>query len=59
MRTFFIWVFGLLGSGFLGLMLGSISDPRGSGGAFAFFGGLTIFVCARLWLTAPKRPPAG
>jgi hypothetical protein len=58
MRTFFIWVFGLLGSGFLGLMLGAISDhSSGLGGGFGFFGGLTVFVCARLWLAAPQRPP--
>lgn len=59
MRTFFIWVFGLLGAGFLGSTLGYMMDHNGPSSAFGFFGGLTVFACLRLWLAAPKaQPPA-
>jgi hypothetical protein len=58
MRTFFIWFFGLIGSGFLGLMLGSGISHDGDSGTAGFFGGMAVFACLRLWL-APKaqRPP--
>jgi hypothetical protein len=54
MRPFFIWFFGLAGSGFLGLML---SSRHGGGGAAGFVGGIAVFACLRLWL-APRRPAA-
>ncbi len=58
MRTFFIWLFGLIGSGFLGLMLGSFAGHNsGDAGALGFFAGIAIFACLRLWLARPATPP--
>lgn len=60
MRTFFIWFFGLLGSGFFGLMAGSAIDHNGNTGLAGFIGGIAVFACLRLWLAQPpiKRPAA-
>ena len=55
MRTFFIWLFGLLGFGFLGATLGYLADHNGPSGAFGFCGGVMIFACIRLWLADPER----
>jgi len=57
MRTFFIWIFGLVGSGFVGLIMGSLVDqghPGDMSGVAGFFGGIAVFACLRLWLARPQ-----
>jgi hypothetical protein len=54
MRTFGIWLFGLIASAMIGGMVGHYIY----GGDFDVFGGLTgmaVFACARLWLASPPR----
>lgn len=62
MRTFFIWLFGVVGSGFVGVILGSLADhhPYDSNEIPGFFGGIAVFMCLRLWLARPaaQQPPA-
>lgn len=57
MRTAAIWVFGLLGSGILGLLVGDSLSPHGGGGVLGFTGAALAFACARLWLGS-KKPAA-
>ncbi len=49
MRTFFIWLFGLLGFGLVGSLLGAFS-PSSDAGFGGFLAGMALFSCARLWL---------
>jgi len=54
MRTFGIWLFGLIASAMIGGMIGHYFY----GGDFDVFGGLTgmaVFACARLWLASPSQ----
>jgi zinc transporter ZupT len=58
-RTIGIWIFGLLGSGIAGGMIGiAIIQPVGTNQFLTFVGGfasgLFAFACARLWLTKPQ-----
>lgn len=48
MRTFFIWLFGLFGSGLVGLMVAE-GIQRGDG-IVGLIGGISVFACLRLWL---------
>jgi len=63
MRTFAIWVFGMLASMIVGGMIGAqldalnhdyVTSMRMVWGALA---GALIFACLRLWLSAPTKPP--
>jgi hypothetical protein len=52
-RTFGVWLFGLLASGIFGGMIGNqFFYP--DGGFFGLVGGMCTFACVRLWLS-PKR----
>jgi hypothetical protein len=54
MRTFGIWVFGLLASA----MIGGMVAHYFMGTEMDVFGGLTgmaVFACARLWLASPSQ----
>lgn len=47
-RTIAIWVFGLIGSGFFGSVLGNYLT--GSNGEFqGLIAGMCLFACIRLW----------
>ncbi len=63
MRTIFIWIFGLLGSGLFGSLIGGALDSGYSkdGNFFGFIGGLCLFACFRLWLgsTTPAKVDDG
>lgn len=52
MRTIAIWIFGLLGSCFLGALIDAHFDAYGNGTAGAV-GAMLIFACLRLWLARP------
>jgi hypothetical protein len=57
MRTFGIWVFGLIASA----MIGGMAANYFMGRDMDVFGGLTgmaVFACARLWLASPLRNPS-
>jgi hypothetical protein len=57
-RTIGIWVFGLLASLIVGVVIGSYVGPGGGdAGIGAVYGGLaamSAFACARLWLGPAK-----
>lgn len=54
MRTFFIWLFGLLAGAIFGGILGS--HLSGDGGVLlGFLGGMLAFACFRLWFAAPAN----
>jgi hypothetical protein len=53
MRTFGIWVFGILASAIIGGLIGSRLDDRAAGGLETILGilaGVFTFACIRLWL---------
>jgi hypothetical protein len=52
MRTFFIWFFGLIAFGLMGLVVGgALNRHSGDGGEFlGFIGGMAAFACVRLWM---------
>lgn len=52
-RAIAIWVFGLLGSGIAGSLIGGTLAYDGEAGGF--FAGAFIFACLRLWLATPPR----
>jgi hypothetical protein len=54
MRTFAVWLFGLLAAGIFGGVIGVYLAPYYDGGALGFIGGLCAFTCARLWLGPTK-----
>jgi hypothetical protein len=59
MRSFFIWLTGILASAIVGGLIGNLLDPNPYNGA-GFWGGcagILIFTCARLWLGQPKSNP--
>lgn len=55
MRTFFLWLTGILASAIVGSLVGGqLSTGYSNDGAFlGMIAGPLIFTCARLWL-APK-----
>ena len=53
LRTIAIWVFGLLGSAILGMLLGAYLLEGGAG--LGLIAGLALFTCLRLWLTLPQH----
>jgi len=58
MRTFAIWIFGLLASMIVGGMIGAQLDALHHdffGSIYWFWG---IFACLRLWLAAPTKKPS-
>lgn len=55
MRTMAIWVFGVLGSGIVGSLLGGALTYDGE--MPSFLAGAFLFACLRLWLAAPTRSP--
>ncbi len=52
-RTIAIWVFGLLGWGITGSLVGGALTYNGE--AAGFFAGAFLFACLRLWLAAPSN----
>jgi hypothetical protein len=52
MRTFGIWVLGLLASAIAGGLVGDrlYTGGGGDGGAYGILAGAFAFACARLWL---------
>jgi hypothetical protein len=52
MRTFGIWIFGLLASAILGALIGSKlgSEYNNDSGFFGLLAGAFAFACIRLWL---------
>ena len=50
-RTIAIWIFGLLGSGLLGYLIGGLLYDE-QAGMFAF---MFLFACFRLWLNEPSN----
>jgi uncharacterized protein YcfJ len=53
MRTFGIWVFGILASAIIGGLIGSRMDDRATGDLETILGilaGVFTFACVRLWL---------
>jgi hypothetical protein len=57
MRTFFIWLCGLLAAAIVGGTVGNLLDPSPYGGVgmpFGVLGGAFAFACVTLWL-APRR----
>ena len=54
-RTIAIWVFGLLGSGIAGNLIGGALAY--DGGIEGFFAGAFGFACLRLWLTTSPQTP--
>jgi uncharacterized protein YcfJ len=53
MRTFGIWVFGILASAIIGGLIGSRLDDRSTGDLETILGilaGVFTFACIRLWL---------
>ena len=52
-RIISIWIFGLLGSGFAGAVIGSASlfGSSENGG----IAGVCLFACIRLWAKEPKE----
>jgi hypothetical protein len=57
MRTFGIWVFGLLASAIVGGLVGDrLYTGYGSdGGFFGVLAGMFAFACARLWLGQSRK----
>lgn len=56
MRTFGIWVAGLIASAIFGGLISSQAFPTTEvAGMFGILGGLLVFTCLRLWLAAPRR----
>lgn len=54
MRTFFIWLTGILASAIVGGGVGDYLQPYGSGGFWGVLFGAFAFSCARLWLAEKK-----
>ncbi len=52
-RIIAIWVFGLLGAGIVGSLIGDALTY--DGGVFGFLAGVFLFTCLRLWLAAPSK----
>lgn len=51
MRRVALWIFGLLGAGIFGGLVGDHLKPYDIGGGFfGFLGGAFTFACVRLWL---------
>jgi hypothetical protein len=57
MRTFGIWVFGLLASTIIGALIGSRFDDGYSSnmGFWSFIAGILTFACLRLWFGQPRK----
>jgi hypothetical protein len=53
-RTFFIWLTGILASAIVGGGVGDYLQPYGSGGFWGILFGAFAFTCARLWLAEKK-----
>lgn len=51
MRTFALWVFGLLASAIFGGVIGVYMDPYGGTFFFTIPGCMFAFACARLWVS--------
>lgn len=53
MRTFFIWLFGLVAAGIAGGVAGQFFQPS-DGGFWGLLAGLAGFACFRLWTVRPN-----
>ncbi len=52
-RIIAIWIFGLLGSGAIGSLIGETMQYDGA--IIGFFAGVFSFTCIRLWLAGPSN----
>jgi hypothetical protein len=57
MRTFGIWIFGLLASALIGGMAANYFMGRDMD-VFGALTGMAVFACARLWLASPLQNPS-
>ena len=61
MRTFAIWIFGLIAAAIIGGFIGAVhdsafnSDAVGLGLPVGALAGVCAFACVRLWLADPPR----
>lgn len=58
MRTFFLWVTGILACGIVGMLVGAAISPYSDGGFFGFFAGVLGFTCLRLWIVPGQNSSA-